>query len=66
MRERLQQAIEIYEKTPLANVSGQVVEIDPEARKALNFIETVIQLHTHLFTRCLQPMKLSVIRIFPL
>ena len=56
MRERLQQAIEIYEKTPLgtvfwhnipessssflANVSGQVVEIDPEARRALNFIET--------------------------
>ena len=57
MGERLQQAIEIYEKTPLgrsflqilydritlfvvANVSGQVVEIDPEARKALNFIET--------------------------
>jgi hypothetical protein len=24
----------------VANVSGQVVEIDPEARKALNFIET--------------------------
>lgn len=56
IRERLQQAIEIYEKTPLgiifpnsiddlscsslANVSGQVVEIDPEARRALNFIET--------------------------
>ena len=57
MCDRLKQAIEIYEKTPLgkvnasqrdqnrlcsllANVSGQVVEIDPEARKALNFIET--------------------------
>jgi hypothetical protein len=24
----------------IANVSGQVVEIDPEARRALNFIET--------------------------
>ncbi|CAF4314779.1 unnamed protein product [Rotaria socialis] len=40
IRERLGHAIEIYEKTPLANVSGQTVEIDPEARKALNFIET--------------------------
>ncbi|CAF4543477.1 unnamed protein product, partial [Rotaria sp. Silwood2] len=65
IRERLQQAIEIYEKTPLANVSGQVVEIDPKARKALNFIETVIQLHTHLFSKCLQPIKDAIIRIFP-
>lgn len=56
IRERLHQAIEIYEKTPLgkiefflriayvriflANITGQVVEIDQEARKALNFIET--------------------------
>ena len=52
--ERLHQAIEIYEKTPLSkmdfyypiyfyfnlvNISDQVVEIDLEARKALNFIE---------------------------
>ncbi|CAF3918247.1 unnamed protein product, partial [Rotaria sp. Silwood1] len=65
IRVRLQQAIEVYEKTPLANVSGQVVEIDPEARKALNFIETVIQLHTHLFSKCLQPIKNAIIRIFP-
>ena len=58
LRERLHQAIEVYEKTPLgnddwifvptatcehlslANFSAQKVEIDPEARKALNFIET--------------------------
>ncbi|CAM4792055.1 unnamed protein product [Rotaria magnacalcarata] len=65
IRERLGHAIEIYEKTPLANVSGQTVEIDPEARKALNFIETVIQMHTHLFSKCLQPIKSSIIRLFP-
>lgn len=47
-------------------MSGQVVEIDQEARKALNFIETVIQMHTNLFTRCLQPMKTGVIQLFPL
>ena len=55
IRERLHQAIETYEKTPLgkifevlicsfcfrlANISGGKVEIDQEARKALNFIET--------------------------
>jgi hypothetical protein len=56
IRERLHQAIETYEKTPLgeifevliqpfcfffaANISGEKVEIDQEARKALNFIET--------------------------
>jgi hypothetical protein len=28
-------------------------------------IFVVIQLHTHLFTRCLQPMKSGVIRLFP-
>ncbi|CAF1001262.1 unnamed protein product [Rotaria sordida] len=38
--ERLHQAIEIYEKTPLVSVYGQFVEIDPEASKALNLIET--------------------------
>ncbi|CAF3427722.1 unnamed protein product [Rotaria socialis] len=65
IRERLGHAIEIYEKTPLANVSGQTVEIDPEARKALNFIETVIQMHTHLFSKCLQPIKSSIVRLFP-
>ncbi|CAF1193810.1 unnamed protein product [Rotaria sp. Silwood1] len=37
---RLHQAIEVYEKTPLVNISGQVVEIDFEAHKALNLIET--------------------------
>ncbi|CAF1508051.1 unnamed protein product [Didymodactylos carnosus] len=66
LRERLEQAIEIYERTPLANVTGQVVEIDFEARKALNFIETAIQLLTHMFSRSLQPVKESIIRIFPL
>ncbi|CAF1204063.1 unnamed protein product, partial [Didymodactylos carnosus] len=53
-------------KTPLANVTGQVVEIDFEGRKALNFIETAIQLLTHMFSRSLQPVKESIIRIFPL
>jgi len=49
----------------IANISGEKVEIDDEARKALNFIETVIQLHTRIFTWCLQPMKSAIIRIFP-
>ncbi|CAF3248683.1 unnamed protein product [Rotaria sp. Silwood2] len=40
IRERLQRAIEIYEKAPLMNISDKVIEIDIEARKALNFIET--------------------------
>ena len=77
IRERLHQAIQIYEQTPLDT------QIDSEARKALNFIETgssqfitllhslsssfvsVIQLHTHIFVWCLQPMKSAIIRIFP-
>ncbi|UJR10196.1 hypothetical protein I4U23_014411 [Adineta vaga] len=65
IRERLHQAIEIYEKTPLTNITGETVEIDQEARKALNFIETVIQFHTRIFMWCLQPMKSAIIRIFP-
>ncbi|CAF1638010.1 unnamed protein product [Adineta ricciae] len=65
IRERLHQAIEIYEKKPLANIIGHTVEIDQEARKALNFIETVIQFHTRIFMWCLQPMKSAIIRIFP-
>ncbi|CAF4197699.1 unnamed protein product [Rotaria sp. Silwood2] len=65
IRERLHQAIEIYEKKPLANISGQKIEIDQEARKALNFIETVIQFHTRIFMWCLQPMKSAIVRIFP-
>ncbi|CAF1560656.1 unnamed protein product [Rotaria magnacalcarata] len=65
IRERLHQAIETYEKTPLANISGEKVEIDQEARKSLNFIETVIQFHTRIFMWCLQPMKSAIIRIFP-
>ncbi|CAF4657490.1 unnamed protein product [Rotaria sp. Silwood1] len=65
IRERLHQAIEIYEKRPLANISGEKIEIDQEARKALNFIETVIQLHTRIFMWCLQPMKSAIVRIFP-
>ncbi|CAF2692623.1 unnamed protein product [Rotaria sp. Silwood2] len=36
---RLRQAIEIYERTSLINISDEVVGIDVEARKALNFIE---------------------------
>lgn len=55
IRERFQAAISIYERTPLgkhnekeckiysiilANISGESVEIDPEARRALNYIET--------------------------
>ncbi|CAF4903678.1 unnamed protein product, partial [Rotaria sp. Silwood1] len=65
IRERLHQAIEIYDKKPLANMSGEKIEIDQEARKALNFIETVIRFHTHIFMWCLQPMKSSLVRLFP-
>ncbi|CAF3935100.1 unnamed protein product [Rotaria sordida] len=65
--ERLHQAIVAYEKTPFVpvNVSNQVVEIDFETRKALNLMETVIQLHTYLFDWCQQPVKIATIRIFP-
>ncbi|CAF3869706.1 unnamed protein product [Rotaria sp. Silwood1] len=40
IRERLQQAMDICEKTPLANISDEIVEIDPKACQARNFIET--------------------------
>ncbi|CAF3747890.1 unnamed protein product [Rotaria sp. Silwood1] len=46
-------------------MSGEKIEIDQEARKALNFIETVIRFHTHIFMWCLQPMKSSLVRLFP-
>ncbi|UJR35822.1 hypothetical protein I4U23_028569 [Adineta vaga] len=65
IRERFAQAIQIYEKTPLANISGERVEIDSEARKALNYIETVVQLHTLMFSSYIQPVKSSIIRLFP-
>ncbi|CAF3616295.1 unnamed protein product [Rotaria sordida] len=39
---QLQQAIEIHERTSLINISDEVVGIDLEARKALNFIEAGI------------------------
>ncbi|CAF3727711.1 unnamed protein product [Rotaria sp. Silwood1] len=65
IRERLHQAIETYQKEPLANISGEKIEINQEARKALNFIETVIQFHTRIFMCCLQPMKSAIVRIFP-
>ncbi|CAF4273501.1 unnamed protein product, partial [Rotaria magnacalcarata] len=65
IRERLDQAIKIYEKQPLATISGQGVEIDSESRKAVNYIETVIQLHTLIFSGHIQPVKHAIIRIFP-
>ncbi|CAF1410376.1 unnamed protein product, partial [Rotaria sordida] len=65
IRERLHQAIEIYEKKPLANICGEKIEIDQEARKALNFIEAVIRFHTHMFIWCLKPMKSAIVRLFP-
>ena len=56
IHERLQKAMDICEKTPLgrflqhsepcrnlffiANISGEIVRIDPKVRQALNFIET--------------------------
>ncbi|CAF4690202.1 unnamed protein product, partial [Rotaria sp. Silwood1] len=40
IRERLRQAIDIYESKPLVNISGSSVELDVEARQALNLIET--------------------------
>ncbi|CAF3971108.1 unnamed protein product [Rotaria sp. Silwood2] len=63
--ERLHQAIETYRKKPLANISGEKIEINQEARKALNCIETVILFHTRIFMWCLQPMKSAIVRIFP-
>ncbi|CAF4573069.1 unnamed protein product [Rotaria sp. Silwood2] len=38
--ERLHQAIEVYERAPLVNYSDHVGEINHEARKALNLIDT--------------------------
>ncbi|CAF3366761.1 unnamed protein product [Rotaria socialis] len=65
IRERLDQAIKIYEKQPLATISGQGVEIDSKSRDAVNYIETVIQLHTLIFSGHIQPVKHAIIRIFP-
>ncbi|CAF3512541.1 unnamed protein product, partial [Rotaria sordida] len=42
IRERLSQAIKIYEKKPLANISGQRVEIDSESRRALCEIDSIV------------------------
>ncbi|UJR24623.1 hypothetical protein I4U23_005997 [Adineta vaga] len=63
--ERLHQAIEIYEKTPLMNISDKNVEINPEVRKALDLIETVIEIHSSFFLICFQPSKDEIIRLFP-
>ncbi|CAF4636892.1 unnamed protein product [Rotaria sp. Silwood1] len=65
IRERLHQAIEIYQKKPLINVSGSSVELDVEARQALNLIETVIDIHSNLFIRSHQPIKEGIICLFP-
>ncbi|CAF3685279.1 unnamed protein product [Rotaria sp. Silwood1] len=52
MRERLRQAIDIYESKPLVNISGSSVELDVEARQALNLIETgkIILFKNQLFS----------------
>ncbi|CAF4233790.1 unnamed protein product [Adineta steineri] len=63
--ERLQQAIEIYEKTPLMNILNENVEINLDAREALNFIESVIEIYTQIFFKCRQPIKDGIIRLFP-
>ncbi|CAF0997933.1 unnamed protein product [Rotaria sordida] len=65
IHERLQRAIDICEKAPLANISGEIVGIDSKVRQALNFIETVIQLCIELTGRSLQPIKHGIIRLFP-
>ncbi|CAF0768198.1 unnamed protein product [Adineta steineri] len=63
--ERLHLAIEVYEKTPLMNVLDEGIEIDLEARKALNFMETVVKMHKEFFFWCPQPVKEAIIRLFP-
>ncbi|CAF3979958.1 unnamed protein product, partial [Rotaria sordida] len=63
--ERLREAIEIYDKKPLVNISDQVVEMEFETCKALNFMEAVVQMLTSFFFWSRQPMKNSLIRIFP-
>ncbi|CAM2708912.1 unnamed protein product [Rotaria socialis] len=65
MREKLRQAIEIYETKPLFNHSGSNVELDFEARQALNLIETVIEFHLNLFDRCNEPIKEIIVQLFP-
>ncbi|CAF4245678.1 unnamed protein product, partial [Rotaria socialis] len=65
IHERLQQAIDICERTPLANISGESMEIDPKACQALNFIETIIELCIEIASRSLQPIKHGIIRLFP-
>ncbi|CAF1134879.1 unnamed protein product [Rotaria sordida] len=62
---QLQQAIEIHERTSLINISDEVVGIDLEARKALNFIEAVVDMHMQFFFWCQQPVKNAIIRLFP-
>ncbi|CAF2108179.1 unnamed protein product [Rotaria magnacalcarata] len=65
MREKLHKAIEIYERKPLINHSGSSVELDIEARQALNLIETVIEFHLNLFDRCNEPIKEIIVQLFP-
>ncbi|CAF3884238.1 unnamed protein product [Rotaria sordida] len=63
--ERLREAIEVYDKKPLVNISDQIVEMEFETCKALNFMEAVVQMLTSFFFWSRQPMKNSLIRIFP-
>ncbi|CAF1939925.1 unnamed protein product [Rotaria magnacalcarata] len=65
IHERLKRAIEICKTTPLENISGEIMEIDPKACQALNFIETVIELCIEIASRSLQPIKHGIIRLFP-
>ncbi|CAF1048161.1 unnamed protein product [Adineta steineri] len=58
--QRLQKTIETYEKTPL----NPVIEIDSETRQALNFIESVVEIHSQFFSWSKQPIKNGIIRLF--
>ncbi|CAF4106147.1 unnamed protein product [Rotaria magnacalcarata] len=51
--------------TKLINHSGSSVELDIEARQALNLIETVIEFHLNLFDRCNEPIKEIIVQLFP-
>ncbi|CAF5044832.1 unnamed protein product [Rotaria sp. Silwood1] len=63
--ERLREAIEVYDKKPLINASNQAITMEFEACKALNFMETVLQILKSFFFWSRQPVKDSLIRIFP-
>ncbi|UJR17800.1 hypothetical protein I4U23_004699 [Adineta vaga] len=65
VRKRLQEAMDICEKSSRVDSSDEVAKIVSERQQALVFIETVIELYIKILSGCLQPIKRGMIELFP-